>query len=147
MIAALATLDINCLIQLWDRFLPQIQDTLNLLRTLRDNAVISISAYEALEGPFDFNRTLTSTLGTRPLAYLDPDERASWQPHGVDVFYTGRCPLHYRMLEFFDPITRSYRATGTYQLYPTHCKVPTLSEDDRTIGHAIDGTYLRRTEV
>ena len=37
------------------------------------------------------------------------------------------------MLEFFNPITRSYRATGTYRLYPTDCKVPTLSEADRTI--------------
>ena len=71
MIAALATLDVNCPIQLWDRFLPQIQDTLNLLRTSRDNA--AISAYEALNGPFDFNRTPISILVTRALAYLDPD--------------------------------------------------------------------------
>ena len=42
------------------------------------------------------------------------------------------------MLEFFDPITRSYRATGTYRLYPTHCKVTTLSKDDRTIIAAAD---------
>ena len=136
MIAALATMDVNCPIQLWDRFLPQVQDTLNMLRTSRDNA--AISAYEALEGPFDFNKTPISILGTRALAYLDPDERTSWQPHGVDVFYTGRCPLHYRMLEFFNPTTRSYRATGTYRLYPTHCKVPTLSEADRTIIAATD---------
>ena len=93
MIAAVATLDVSCPIQLWDSFLPQIQDTLNLLRTSRDNA--AISAYEALNGPFDFNQTPISILGTRALAYLDPDARASWQPYGVDVFYTGGCPLHY----------------------------------------------------
>ena len=42
------------------------------------------------------------------------------------------------MLEFSDPITRSYRATGTYRLYPTHCKVPTLSEANRTSIAATD---------
>ena len=114
MIAALATLDINCPIQLWDRFLPQVQDTLNLLRTSRDNA--AISAYEALEGPMNFNKTPISILGMRALAYLNPDDRASWQPHGVNVFYTARCPLHYRMLEFFDPITRSYRTQALQTL-------------------------------
>ena len=37
------------------------------------------------------------------------------------------------MLEFFDPITRSYRTTGSYRQYPTHCKVPNLSKADRII--------------
>ena len=41
--------------------------------------------------------------------------------------------MHYRLLEMFDPNTRSYRTVGTYKLYPSHCKVPTISEADRTI--------------
>jgi len=41
--------------------------------------------------------------------------------------------MHYRLPEMFDPNTRSYRTAGTYKLYPTHCKVPTISEADRTI--------------
>ena len=86
MIAALAMLDANYPIQLWDRFLPQVQDTLNLLRTSRDNA--SISACEALEGPFDFNKMPISILGMRALAYLDRDNQASWQLHGINIFYT-----------------------------------------------------------
>ena len=86
-----------------------------------------------MEGPFDFIKTPMSILGTKGLAYLDPDDRASWQPHGVDAFYTGRKPMHYRLLEMFDPNTRSYRTVGTYKLYPSHCKVLTISEADRTI--------------
>ena len=36
--SALATLDKNCPLQLWDKFLPQVQDALNMLRTSRRNA-------------------------------------------------------------------------------------------------------------
>ena len=45
-IAALATIDINCPLQLWDQFLAQVQDSLNMLRTSRRNP--TISAYEDL---------------------------------------------------------------------------------------------------
>jgi len=43
-----------------------------------------------MESPFDFNKTPMSILGTNGLAFLSPDDRATWQPHGVDIFYTGR---------------------------------------------------------
>ena len=67
------------------------QDTLNMLRIVRRNA--KLSAYEEVEGPFDFNKTPMSILGTKGLAYLAPDDRATWQPRGVDAFYTGRKPI------------------------------------------------------
>ena len=41
--------------------------------------------------------------------------------------------MHYCQLEFFDPITRAYRTTATYELFPAHCKVPTVSEEDKTL--------------
>ena len=85
-----------------------------------------------MEGPFDFNRMPISILGTKSIAYLDPADRASWQPHGIDCWYTVRCPTHYRQLEFFDPTTRSYRTTATYELFPARCKVTTVSEEDKT---------------
>ena len=66
MLAALATTDPNCPLQLWDRFIPQVQDTLNMLRTSRRN--VSISVYEDLEGPYDFNRTPMSILGTKSIS-------------------------------------------------------------------------------
>ena len=62
-ISALATVDRDCPIQLWDKFLPQIQDTINLLRTSKKNA--SISAYQDTEGVFDFNKSPISILGSK----------------------------------------------------------------------------------
>ena len=52
-IAGLTTVDINCLLQLWDLFLSQMQDTFNLLRVSRRDP--SKSAYEEIEGEFVFN--------------------------------------------------------------------------------------------
>ncbi|KAL7538190.1 hypothetical protein ACHAXR_008359, partial [Thalassiosira sp. AJA248-18] len=146
--SALATLDKNCPLQLWDKFLPQVQDTLNMLRTSRRNA--KISAYEEMEGAFDYNKTPMAPLGTKALAYIAPDERASWQMHCSDAFYVGRAPNHYRLLQFYDPTTCNYKITGTYELFPSHCNVPSISEGDRTIIAATDllheiGAYVPTT--
>ena len=81
-----------------------------------------------MEGVFDFNKTPISILGYKLLAYIDPDTRAAWEKHAEDGFYIGRCPAHYRLLEFFITSMRSYRKTGTYTVMPMHCKVPTMSD-------------------
>ena len=54
-ISTLATVDPTCPIQLWNEFVEQANDTLNLLRTSRRNP--SISAYQELNGKFDYNKT------------------------------------------------------------------------------------------
>ena len=92
------------------------QGTLNLLRTAREDP--SKSAYKALQGPFDYNKTPMAVLGTKALAFIDPEDRVAWQAHGVNAFAVGRCPLHYQLLEFFNPKTRAYLKAGTYKLYP-----------------------------
>ena len=87
----------------------------------------SKSAYKDLQGVFDYNKTPMAVLGTKALAFVDPDKQAAWQSHGVDAFVVGRCPLHYCLLEFFNPKTRAYLKTGTYKLYPRHSTVPTIN--------------------
>ena len=54
LISGLCSTDRHFPSQLWDKLLPQAQDSLNMLRTLRTDP--SKSAYEVLEGPHDFNR-------------------------------------------------------------------------------------------
>ena len=86
-----------------------------------------------MEGIFDYNKTPMVPLGTKAIAYLTPDERASWQMHGYDAYYVGPATKHYRLLKFYDPTTCNYNITGTYELYPGHCKVPSISKGDCTI--------------
>ena len=136
-IASFATLDPDCPIQLWCRFTEQVEITMNLLRTSRqDNTK---SAYEDFhQQKFDWNRTPIAPLGTRALAFKDSNDRAAWQPHGVDCWYTGPALDHYRLLEFFDPRTGGTLTTGTFRLYPMHCRPPTISEGDRIVAAAAD---------
>jgi len=130
-ISALATIDGDCPLQLWDQFLPQVQDTLNMLRTSRRNP--TISAYEDLEGPYDYNKTPMSILGTKSLILDDPNTRTAYAPHGTDCYYVGMARKHYRCLRFYCQLTRSYRISDTYKVYPAHCSPPTISEYDRTV--------------
>ena len=79
-----------------------------------------------MEGVFYLNKTPISILGSKSLAYIDPNTRAVWEQHAEDGFYIGRCPMHYRLLEFFITSMRSYLKTGTYKVMHMHCKVPTI---------------------
>jgi hypothetical protein len=81
--------------QLWDELLPQVQDTLSLLRTSRVNK--RLSAYAVLEGPFNYNKTLIAPPGTKAVIYNDPSNRTSWGRHGNDAYYLNRAPEHCKM--------------------------------------------------
>lgn len=84
------------------------------------------SAYFTLKGLFNFNQTPLYIMGTKALVYIDPEVRASWEPHALDMFYVERCKKHYMLLEFWINKTQNYRTTGTYKIYPAHCDVSTL---------------------
>jgi hypothetical protein len=62
-IAALATVDAHCPLQLWDEFLPQVELTLNMLRFSRRDP--TKSANQEVYGTFDFNKTTLAPLGTK----------------------------------------------------------------------------------
>ena len=76
-IAALATTDRDFPLQLWDTLAPQVQDTLNLLRTSRTNP--KILAYEALNGPYDWNKYPLAPPGCKAIIYKAPAVRGSWK--------------------------------------------------------------------
>ena len=87
-IAALATVDAHCPLQLWDEFLPQVELTLNMLRFSRRDP--TKSANQEVYGTFNFNKTPLAPLGTKALIYDDPASRTSWAPHATDVFMLDR---------------------------------------------------------
>jgi hypothetical protein len=75
-------------LQLWDQLMPQVQDTLNMMRTLRNNP--AISACEALNGPYDWSRYPLAPIGCKAVVYEDGDTRGLWVSRGVDAWYLGR---------------------------------------------------------
>ncbi len=87
LVAGLATGHKYCPLQIWDKFLQQDKDTLNLLRTSRTNA--KISAYEDLHGAFDFNQMPMAPFGTKGLAFVYPDKHTTFVLHALNVFVVG----------------------------------------------------------
>ena len=124
-IAALATTDCDFPIQLWDRLTTQVMNTLNMLRASRVDP--SISAYEALNGPYDWNRYPLAPLGCKAVIYEDGDVRGSWALRGVDEWYLGPSADHYRCDVYYVPETRAYRVSGSTELFPQHCQLPVLT--------------------
>ncbi len=106
-------------IQLWDKLAPQVQDSINLLRCSRVNP--TKSAYEILEGPYDWNQYPLALLGTKAVIYEDADTRASWAPHGLDAWLLGPSRDHYRCNLYYVPELKGYRVSGSADLFPQHC--------------------------
>ncbi len=126
-IAALATTDCNFPLQLWDCLAPQVQDTLNLLRASRINP--NISAYEALNGPYNWDRYPLAPPGCKVVIYEAPVVRGSWASRGTDAWFLGPSADHYRCNLYYIPEMRAYRISGSAKLFPQHCQVPSLSNN------------------
>jgi hypothetical protein len=118
-IAALPTTDSKFPLQLWDRLMPQVQDMLNMMHASRINP--AILAYEALNGPYDWNRYPLAPLGCKAVVYEDGDTRGSWVSRGVNAWYLGLSQDHYRFDFYNIPETRAYRISGSSELFPQHC--------------------------
>ena len=82
-IAALATTNNNFPLQLQDKLAPQVQVTLNLLRTSRKNP--EISAYEALNGPYDWNQYPLAPTGCKAIIYKASAVQGSWASRGTNA--------------------------------------------------------------
>ncbi|KAL7483087.1 hypothetical protein ACHAW6_013637, partial [Cyclotella cf. meneghiniana] len=125
LIAGLCSTDRDFPSQLWDKLLPQAQDSLNMLRTSRIDP--TKSAYEILEGPHDFNRNPWAPPGCRAILHEPATTRTSWGPRGTDAWYIGPAMHHYRSYEFYVPDTRSYHISASAKFFPSYCDLPTES--------------------
>jgi hypothetical protein len=116
--------DSNFPLQLWDRLTPQVKTTLNMLRPLRIDP--TMSAYEAIHGPYDWNPFPLAPSGCKAVIYEAPEFQGSWASHGTDAWYVGPSQDHYQCSHFFVPNTRAYRVSGSAELFPQHCQMPYL---------------------
>ena len=81
-------------LHLWGRLIAQVN---------------KLSAYEALEGSFDFNTALLAPIGCKIIAHETPEKRKTWAPHGVDYFYLGPAKEYYQCHWVYAPKTCSER--------------------------------------
>ena len=93
----------------------------------------SVSVYETIEGAFDYNKIHLDPQGTKALMYEISTRQAVWAPHAVGSWYLGPAMDHYRCSLYFITETRATRISVTEKLFPTHCTLPSMSKQDKTI--------------
>jgi hypothetical protein len=123
-VSVLATTDINFPLQLWDRLAPQVKNTLNMLRPSCINP--NMLAYEAVHGPYDWNRFPLTPPGCKAVVYKSPEARTSWGSRGTNVWYVGLSLKNYLCNHYFIPETQAYWISSSSELFPQHCQVPFL---------------------
>ena len=96
-----------------------------MLQTCRRDP--TISAYEALNGKFDYNKTPMTPLGSPAVIYDDPTTRNTFAPHCTDAIYVAPSMLHYINRKYWVPSTHKMRISSSERIYPEHCKIPTIS--------------------
>ena len=130
-ISGLCTTDPDFPFQLWNHLTQQAVITCNILR--RSRITPDISAYEQLHGTkYNWNAHPMAPPGTRAVIHSSPLTRTSWGPRGIDAWYCGPSANHYRCNHFYVPDTRAMRISGSFELYPVHCQLPTLTPAEHT---------------
>jgi hypothetical protein len=117
---------------MWDRLTSQVETTLNLMRRSRIDP--TKSAYEVLNGPYDWNRFPLEPPGCKAVIYESPAQRGSWGSRGIDAWYVGPSLDHYRCCHYFVPSTHAYCISGSAELFPQHCQVPCLTTGEHLQG-------------
>ena len=126
-IAILCGTDPKFPLNLWDKFLPQAEITLNLMRNFRVNP--NLSVYCHVWGNFDFNKTPITPLGTKLLVHIKPEIRESWTPRATNGWYIGPALRHYRCYRVWILETNAERISGTIAWFLRHVKMPTPSNE------------------
>jgi len=117
LIAGLSTVDDKCPATLWDQFILQTQDSLNMLWTSRVHP--QLSAYHVVERLHDFNRVPWCPIGTRATIFNPPETQTSFGPHTINAFYVAPAPKHYRCWKFYVPSTGGNRISNQATFSPT----------------------------
>jgi hypothetical protein len=100
-------------LRLWDKLLLQAELTINLLWASCVDP--TISAFEAINGPFDYNATPLAPPGCKIVVHEKPGQQASWDPHGVIGWYLGPAMEHYRCYRCYINKTQAEHISDTVE--------------------------------
>jgi hypothetical protein len=115
-IALLAGVDPSFPMCAWNELLEHAEITVNLLRPCPTHP--RISAWEGLNGPYDYDAHPLAPPGTAVTIFETPDQRKSWDKHGVQGYYIGPALQHYRCYKVWVTHSGSVRTTETLAWHP-----------------------------
>ncbi len=91
--AILAGVDDSFLMRLWDKLLPQTILTLNLLR--QSNVAPTVSAWQYVHGPFDYNKMPLAPMGCAVQIHESSEQRGTWVANTINGRYLQTSPEHF----------------------------------------------------
>ena len=118
-----------------------------MLRQSRINP--KLSANDQVFGTFNYQRTPLAPLGTKVIIHERPDQRLTWDKHGLPGFLVNQAKDYFRSYQVSVTITGATRVLGVIELLPTKYKMPKTSSADRInaafekIGEALNNPKLR----
>ncbi len=114
----------------WCKDLEQTDITLNMLRPCTTNP--RLSAYEAMEGMFAFDKTPMAPIGTEVMIHIKPTRRQTWGYHAIKAWYFAPALNHYRCIK---TVTESgaVRISDTFKFLHHTLPEPVLSNTDRIV--------------
>ena len=115
----------------WDLLVPQTELTLNLLRQSRLRP--EISAYEHVEGPFDYNATPLGPLGCAVLIHKKTSQRHSWDFRAREGWSIGAAMQSYRCDRVIAKDSLAVCISDTVEYRHAHLTIPTVTNDDRIL--------------
>ena len=112
----------------WNRLIPQVQITLNLLHNARANP--KLSAYAYVFGNYDFNKCPLAPPGTHVVVHSKLNNRATWGFHGKQGWTIGPALEHYRCIKCYISATRAEVNCDTLALFPHNIPCSKVSTED-----------------
>jgi hypothetical protein len=100
--------------QLWDRLLPQMVVTLNLLQ--QSNVAPTVSAYQYVNKAFDYSKMPPEPMGCTVKIHERGERRGIWAANAVDGWHLQISPQHYQCNIVYVKSTRSERVIDTVNI-------------------------------
>ena len=137
-IAILCGCDESFPIHLWCQLLPQVEMTLNMLRS--SNTTPNVSAYAHLYGQHDYNAHPLTPIGVKVEMHVMPDVRRTYNPHSVSGYCLGTSLKHYRCYRIWTSDTRCVRVGNTVFFKHKYLTMPTITNADSLLQAASNMT-------
>ena len=119
---------------LWDRLLPQVTMTLNMLRRSQLNP--GLSAYEQVDGIQNFEQTPLAPLVCKVQIHEKPHKRITYAPHSVDGWYLGPAVHNYRCYTCYNIDIGGETTPDTIAFFPEFMKILNYCTRDMAIHDA-----------
>ena len=130
-IASLCTVDPLLPLYLWDRLLPQVTMTINMLRQYWLN--LGLSAYEQVYGIHNFEWTPLEPLVCKVKVHEKTHKRLTYAIHSVDGWYLGPEVHNYRCYTFYNIGTGGENTPYKIYFFLELMKTPNYSSIDMAI--------------